>query len=68
MPEPNTSEPARRRHLTVLPDSAHDLGLESESAPARTPGGEPGQRAAAVRRLDAVAEPPAADADPITLD
>lgn len=68
MPEQNTSEPARRLHPTVLPDSARDLGVEPASAPARTPGGEAALRAARERRFDAAAEPPAADADPVVLE
>ena len=54
-------EPPNVRGLAIAA-AAHELEVEPDSASVRTPGGEPGQRAALKRRFDpALADPPAAE-------
>jgi hypothetical protein len=57
MPAQNVSESAGERPLGVLTDPTRELGLESDTAPARTPGGERALRAER-ERVDAATEAP----------
>jgi hypothetical protein len=64
MPAQNVSEPASERPLGVLTDPTRELGLEPDTAPARTPGGEQALRAER-ERLDSAAGAPTGTDSPL---
>ena len=59
MSQPNEPGSPSLRGLAIA-DAANQIDVEPDAAPVRTPGGEPGLRAA-LERGDAVTEPPVAD-------
>ena len=64
MSQPSQPEPPNVRGLAIAA-AANELEVEPDAASLRTPGGEPGQRAALKRRFDPGLPEPAWEPPPV---